>query len=80
MKMADDMDAEIAAVQADRKKKEGDLVALGGQAEFDKELYGTGGQGFDTSIAVDDGAAEDIVDEREALVAKCAPSNHHPSR
>eukprot|EP00898_Chlorokybus_atmophyticus_P003890 jgi/Chlat1/4501/Chrsp29S04438 len=58
--MADVLDAEILAAQADRKKKQEELAALSaGSAFFDRDLYGGGDkEGYVASIAVGDGEEE----------------------
>eukprot|EP00976_Prorocentrum_cordatum_P074993 1181737-Prorocentrum_minimum.AAC.5 len=64
-----DLDAQISAVQADRKKQE-ELVALGGASEFDSDLYTQDKfGGYENSIAVTE--EEGDHDEREQNLAKC---------
>eukprot|EP00240_Pyramimonas_obovata_P000041 CAMPEP_0118921466 /NCGR_PEP_ID=MMETSP1169-20130426/734_1 /TAXON_ID=36882 /ORGANISM="Pyramimonas obovata, Strain CCMP722" /LENGTH=1306 /DNA_ID=CAMNT_0006862191 /DNA_START=153 /DNA_END=4073 /DNA_ORIENTATION=- len=64
-----DLDAQISAVQADRKKQE-ELVALGGAGEFDSDLYTQDKfGGYENSIAVTEEEEGDH-DEREQMVAK----------
>ena len=65
-----DLDAQISAVQADRKKQE-ELVALGGAGEFDSDLYTKDKfGGYENSIAVTEEEEADH-DEREQTLAKC---------
>jgi hypothetical protein len=64
-----DLDDEIQAVQADRQKKEAQ-TAMGGEGEFDSDLYTKDKLGdYVNEIAVDDDEADH--DEREQNLAKC---------
>mmetsp|Transcript_47675 Transcript_47675/g.91031 ORF Transcript_47675/g.91031 Transcript_47675/m.91031 type:complete len:1376 (-) Transcript_47675:178-4305(-) len=64
------IDAEINAVQAERARKEAELMALGSTGEFDTDLYTQDRfGGYEQSIAVDEDEA-DAADEREQSLAK----------
>jgi hypothetical protein len=73
--MADNVEAQIAAEQANRRKKDkssqrtDDKSSLSVKsANFDSDIYGSGSRGYDTSIAVGGGDMDEDLDDSDRPV------------
>ena len=73
----EELDEEIARLQAERTKKDKGLVSFGGTGEFDEDLYGGGDRSqYRASIAIneEDQEEEEYEEQRTKLRTFTAPT------